>query len=149
MYKRILLTLDTSEFAERAIPHAVELAKAFNARLCALSVVPVIDAETTGDQPLGIDWDREVAHTEEYLTGICKALACEGLELDIEIRRGNVTEEILLYSDKYEADLIVMSTHGRSGLGRWVYGSVTDRVLRYADVPVLLVRAAEEPHEED
>ena len=88
MYKRILLTLDTSEFAERAIPHAVELAKAFNAKLCALSVGPVIDNADAGEQPLGIDWDREVAHTEEYLAGICKGLACEGCELDIEIRRG-------------------------------------------------------------
>jgi nucleotide-binding universal stress UspA family protein len=142
MYNRILLTLDTSELAEQAMPHGVELARAFDADLYVLSVVPVesTDAATAAT----VDWEREVAATDEYLSGIQKALCSDDLTCHTELRRGNVAEEILEYSDKCEADVIVMSTHGRSGLGRWVYGSVTDRVLRYADVPVFLVRVAEE-----
>ncbi len=149
MYERVLLTLDTSEFAERAIPHAVAISKAFGARLCILGVVPVLDDLGADPLALKIDWDAEVAHTEEYLSGVQQALKADGVEAEVELRRGNVTEEILLFSTKLDADLIIMSTHGRSGLGRWVYGSVADRVLRYADCPVLLVRAAEEPDEQD
>ncbi len=146
MYKRVLLTLDTSEFAERALPHAVAVTTAFDAKLCILSVVPVMQGD---DAAAKIDWDAEVAHTEEYLAGVQKALKAQDIDAEVELRRGNVTEEILLFSEKFEADVIIMSTHGRSGLGRWVYGSVADRVLRYADCPVLLVRAAEEPDEQD
>lgn len=142
MYDRILLTLDTSELAEQAMPHGVALARSFDAELYVLSVVPV--EETDSATASAIDWDREVAATEEYLSGIEKALRADDVKCHTELRRGNVAEEILEYSEKCEADVIVMSTHGRSGLGRWVYGSVTDRVLRYADVPVLLVRVAEE-----
>lgn len=151
MYRRILLTLDTSGFAEAAIPHAVEMAKAFGSELCLLSVVPVIgagEADVMG-VAASMDWEAEVAHTEEYLGGVQQALKADGLEAETELRRGNVAEEIMIYAAKYEADLIIMSTHGRSGLGRWVYGSVTDRVLRYADVPVLLIRAIEEHSDED
>ncbi len=147
MYKRVLLTLDTSEFAERAIPHAVAVTTAFDADLCILSVVPVMQGDDAA--AANIDWDAEVAHIEEYLAGVQKALKDQGIDAEIELRRGNVTEEILIFSEKFEADLMIMSTHGRSGLGRWVYGSVADRVLRYADCPVLLVRAAGEPDEQD
>ena len=104
MYKQILLTLDTSEFAERAIPHAVAAAKAFDASLCILSVVPVMNAEGEGANALAasIDWDTEVAHTEEYLAGIQQAFKAQGVEARIELRRGNVTEEILIFSEKID-----------------------------------------------
>ena len=68
----------------------------------------------------------------------------EDIQVSTVIRRGDVAEEILAHTDEAEGDLIVMCTHGRSGLGRWVYGSIADRTLRYASVAVLLVRAAEE-----
>ncbi|MFP3903138.1 MAG: universal stress protein [Armatimonadota bacterium] len=142
MYNRILLTLDTSELAEQAVPHAVALARNFDAELYVLSVIPVLESDSPATAEMG--WDSEIATTEEYLAGIENALSSEGLTCHTELRRGNVAEEILIFSEKCEADVIVMSTHGRSGLGRWVYGSVTDRVLRYADIPVFLVRVDEE-----
>jgi len=76
MYKRILLTLDTSGFAEVAIPHAIQMTNAFDAELCLLSVVPVIgvgEAQTMG-LAATVEWEAEVAHTEEYLAGVQKAL---------------------------------------------------------------------------
>ena len=144
MYDRILLTLDSSLLAAKAIPHAVALTKAFQAHLCILSVVPVIPDEGAGGPAAALAWEVQVASIEEYLAGVQQALKSQGVDAEIELRRGNVTEEVLHFSQKYEADLIVMSTHGRSGLGRWVYGSVADRVLRHADVPVLLVRISED-----
>ena len=78
------------------------------------------------------------AHPNEYydLRGILARISEEGLRARSAVRRGDVAEEILRHAQELPADLIVMSTHGRSGLGRWVYGSIADRVLRPALVMV-------------
>jgi nucleotide-binding universal stress UspA family protein len=149
MYERILLTLDSSRLAEKAIPHAAALAKAFQARLCLLSVVPVIPDVGAGGPAMAVAWEAQVDNMEEYLAGVQQALRLQDVDAEVELRRGNVTEEVLLFSHKFDADLVVMSTHGRSGLGRWVYGSVADRVLRHAEMPVLLVRVSEDDDEQD
>ena len=76
-----------------------------------------------------------------YLEGIGQRLAERGLTIRTDVRLEAAAEAILDLAVEQQADLIVMSTHGRGGLGRWVYGSVADRVLRGAAIPVLLVRA--------
>lgn len=142
MYKTIILTLDRSSLAEQAIPHAVALGHAFGATIEVVAVVPVVlDQEglTMGAASL----ELEQAQFEEYLPGVITRLREEGLTVNHQIRQGDVAEEILRHVDETRAHLIVMSTHGRSGLGRWVYGSIADRVLRHSPVPVLLVRATE------
>lgn len=139
MYKKIIVTLDRSELAEQALPHAVALAEAFGASLDLVMIVPVSD---TGNV-VSVDWDAEIGQDQEYLAGLHARVEEAGVEVHTELRRGNIAEEILHWADKAHADLIVMSTHGRSGLGRWVYGSIADRVLRHSTVPVLLVRATE------
>ncbi len=143
MYQRILLTLDRSPLAEKALPHAVALAQACHAALELVSVVPLSDVQASAEYVVYVDRDQEAAQCEEYLRRVQGRLQGEGLQVDATVRRGDVTEEILRHADERRADLIVMSTHGRSGLGRWVYGSIADRVLRHASVPVLLVRASE------
>jgi nucleotide-binding universal stress UspA family protein len=143
MYKRILVTLDRSPLAEQALPHAVALAKAFGGTIELVTVVPI----TGFDNPeagIRIDWDREVDEDRDYLAGIVARVNDSDVPAKSEIRRGDIAEEILRHAQEMKVDLIVMSTHGRSGLGRWVYGSIADRVLRYATVPVLLVRASEQ-----
>ncbi len=143
MYQRILLTLDRSPLAEKALPHAVALAQACHAALELVSVVPLSDVQASAEYVVYVDRDQEAAQCEEYLRSVQSRLQGEGLQVAATVRRGDVTEEILHHADECGADLIVMSTHGRSGLGRWVYGSIADRVLRHASVPVLLVRASE------
>ncbi len=143
MYKRILVTLDQSELAERALPHAVAVAKAMTADIELVCVVPVVDDEAMRAAGAGFDWQAEVQAAQEYVNGICTRVEKEGLTCQVIARQGDITEEILRHCTEADCDLIVMSTHGRSGLGRWVYGSIADRVLRYAEVPVRLVRAAE------
>lgn len=143
MYKDILVTLDESALAERALPHAVALAKAFGATIHLVSVVPVLDAETVLAAGVSIDWTSQVQSARDYMGGIRKRVMSEGVEAEWDVCQGDVAEEILRYCDQQDCDLVVMSTHGRSGLGRWVYGSIADRVLRHAKVPVLLVRASE------
>ena len=143
MYSNILLTLDRSPLAEQAIPHAVAIAKAFNAKLHVVTVVPVLDKDAMLAAGVSINWEADTAESEEYLTGVKARLDESGISADTEVRRGEITQEILDYAGALGADLIVMSTHGRSGLGRWVYGSVADRVLRHAESPVLLVRTTD------
>ena len=143
MYKRVIVTLDQSELAEQALPHAVAIAKAMSAAVELLFVIPVIDIGLMQAAGAAFDWETQKQIAEEYLGGIHARVAAEGVYCTTAIRQGDVADEILRYVGDIERTLIVMSTHGRSGLSRWVYGSVADRVLRYARVPVLLVRAQE------
>jgi nucleotide-binding universal stress UspA family protein len=140
MYQTILLPLDASPIAEQALPHAIALAQAFEAILEVVCIVPVADTEAVARGAALAALETEMARNEEYLAGLAKSLNSDGLTCHTQVRCGEVTEEILRSSAEVEADIIVMSTHGRSGLGRWVYGSVADHVLRRAEVPVLLVR---------
>lgn len=144
MYKKIIVTLDRSAPAEQALAHGVEIAKAFGGRIEVVTVVPVMQQPVLEGTPVPVNWDAEVAQDEEYLKGIAARVKEAGVEVRSEVRRGDVAEEILRHVEEAKADLIVMSTHGRSGLGRWVYGSIADRVLRHSPVPVLLVRATEQ-----
>ncbi|MEI6501974.1 MAG: universal stress protein [Armatimonadota bacterium] len=141
MYKKIVVTLDRSDLAEQALNHAVAMAEAFDAEIDLLMIVPVTERDAR--RTVNVDWDAEIAEDEEYLAGVNSRVAEAGVAVHTELRRGNVAEEILHYVDKSDADLLVLSTHGRSGRGRWVYGSIADRVLRYSSVPVLLIRATE------
>jgi len=141
MYHCVVVPLDRSPLAEQALPHAVALAKAGHARLELLSVAPLSAPEAAGQYGPRVDWDSDAAESRDYLAGLVGRLQDEGLRAHAEVRRGDIAEEILRHVADTEADLIVMSTHGRSGLGRWVYGSIADRILRHAPVPVLLVRA--------
>jgi nucleotide-binding universal stress UspA family protein len=144
-YKHILVPLDSSKLAELALVDALSLARASQAEITLFHVVPPIDevlAVETG-HPIFIDqqWDSQKVLAQKYLKDICKRLACEDVTLHTAVEMGPAAETIIDYAQQYMIDLIVMATHGRSGLQRWVYGSVADKVLRGAKVPVLLVRA--------
>ncbi|MGQ9731672.1 MAG: universal stress protein [Candidatus Zipacnadales bacterium] len=139
MYSTVLVPLDTSELAEQALPHAIELARRFGAEVELLTVIPASLDNTLSPGITADEWDPRQLEAEEYLEAIAGRLAAEGITVRSEVRRGDVAEEIIDHAT--HCDLIVMCTHGRSGLGRWVYGSIADRTLRYATVPVLLVRA--------
>ena len=113
MYQRILLTLDRSPLAEKALPHAVALAQACHAALELVSVGPLSDVQASAEYVVYVDRDQEAAQCEEYLRRVQGRLQGEGLQVDATVRRGDVTEEILRHADERRADLIVMSTHGR------------------------------------
>ena len=146
MYKEILVPLDGSELAEAAVPHAVELAKAFNASVTLLSVVePVgVHAQPGAIGPVisvALNIEEEMDRIREYLHGVAERYKDYNVEIKKVVREGDPASIICDYAHETNADLIVMSTHGRSGIQRWVYGSVADRVLRAAKIPVLLIRA--------
>lgn len=146
MYKQLLVPLDGSALAEEALVHARNLAAQFGSEVILFRVVVSPYAIAAPDLILaGYDAaDENFAKVaQEYLDGVAAALQAAGLQASSRICEGPVAEAILDHATDAGVDMIVMSTHGRGGLSRWVYGSVADRVLQAAPCPVLLVRAVE------
>ena len=146
MYKDILLALDGSPLAEAAMPHARALAKAFGARVTLLSVVQPVgiypQSGVVGPVvSIALNVEEEMESVRRYLRTIAEQFEAEGINVKEVVREGDAASQICDYAHESRADLIVMSTHGRSGVQRWVYGSVADKVLRGAKVPILLIRA--------
>jgi nucleotide-binding universal stress UspA family protein len=144
-FKHILVPLDGSKLAESALPDAFALAQLGQARVTLFRVLPPIEHVVTIDpnHPIYVDeqWAGQRTEALEYLKSICRRMGYHPPMVQFEVQMGAVAETIIDYAHSQPIDLIVMATHGRSGLQRWVYGSVADKVLRGADLPVLLVRA--------
>lgn len=132
MQSTILVPLDGSPLAEHALPYAEHLAKVTSARLILCRAL-----SATKLQPTEIVGAVDEAHA--YMQVVADQLTSRGRMVDTTIPWGEPADEILDQVRSVRADLVVMATHGRSGLGRWLYGSVADEVLRRASVPILLV----------
>ncbi|MCA9871481.1 MAG: universal stress protein, partial [Anaerolineae bacterium] len=122
-----------------------------------LSVAPLLDDQThsvVDMYPVYVYRDYMVNHASEseriklglqdYLDQVVRGITAAGHQAISAVRLGQPAEEIISYAGENNCELIVMSTHGRSGIGRWVYGSVADKVLRGSATPVLLVRVQEQ-----
>lgn len=145
MYKRILVPLDGSALAEVALAHAEEIARQFESELVLLRVVVSPYAIVAPDLVLaGYDSNHQqfADQADQYLRGVAGKLAAHKLRVRTIACDGPIAEAILDRARDNQIDLIVMSTHGRGGVSRWVYGSVADRLLQAAPCPVLLVRVA-------
>ncbi|MFO7538403.1 MAG: universal stress protein [Chloroflexota bacterium] len=156
MFTHLLIPLDGSRLAEAALPSALALAAKFESTITLLRVVrpPDISTSTTGS-PMTEVLTMLRAHSQEeaesYLRVLQGSLRQQGYKIHRHVIFGDGVADIILEVAQGQAvvqsqavDVIVMSTHGRSGLSRWVFGSVADKVLRQAQVPVLLIRAQEE-----
>ena len=155
MYQQILLPLDGSELSELGLGPARELALAFKARL---HLLQVLSYSQDFDLVRGAEYGalsedyisnllEEVAAAQtskavEYLAGKAAEMAAAGVEVVTDYETGNPADRILDYARASAIDLIVMSTHGRGGLGRLLVGSVTDRIIRTGERPVLVVPPA-------
>lgn len=133
MYERIIVALDGSELAEVAIPYAQELALRLGSEL---------DVVTVCEPPCEQESMQKV-----YIDNMAAELGRSGIRLHSVLLYGKAADAILDYSERNKINLIAMSTHGRSGVSRWVMGSVADKVLRGASCPILLIsaRKSEEP----
>jgi nucleotide-binding universal stress UspA family protein len=145
MLKRILITLDGSDFSERALEPAFQIAQLFQAQVVLLRVLapdPIAMVAGAGPQYLdlhGMREQRERAEAESYLHGIRGQWSHTGVPIETRVSVGAPPEMILKAADGANADLIAMSTHGRSGLDRFLYGSVAEAVLRGTQMPLLLI----------
>ena len=142
MYKSILLPLDGSPLAENALPHAIAIAERFQAELVLLRVlIPLPRGQTTKEAAL-LRAEKETAgFVREYMERIAVSVQERGITVQLIVIGGRPHTEIIQYAESNHIDLIVMCTRGESGLSRWLIGSVSDRVMRGANVPVLMVRA--------
>jgi nucleotide-binding universal stress UspA family protein len=147
MYQKILVPLDGSELAECVLPHVEAMAGG-----CKVKDVVLARVVEPFRQPSGSDYairpeevaridSQSMAGADQYLKQVKTKMKLSGSTVATEILRGNPASELADYAAKNGVDLIVIATHGRSGVSRWVWGSVADRILRSACVPVLMVRA--------
>jgi len=136
MYEHVLLPTDGSGGTDRAIEHALELASTYDA---SLHVLTVVDDGAIGAAAEDT-FDDIRTRQREALESIADRARSAGLAVESVVREGTPHREILEYVDAAGIDLVVMGTHGRSGVGRVLLGSVTERVVRAAPVPVVTVR---------
>jgi nucleotide-binding universal stress UspA family protein len=141
---KILAPLDGSDIGEAALPYAETLAINSGALISLLQVVSppgTVEASLLG----GPDWRKFVKAMqnagEEYLKNIAERLSAKGIKSTYDVVTGDPADKIVEYADDNSVSLIAMSTHGRTGLTRWVLGSIADKVLHGARIPVLLVRS--------
>ena len=148
MYDRVLVTLDGSDVAEAILPFVEKLAGPMDAEVVLLRVVEALSpAETIAAAGVVAPDTLRLRQLEakEYLYAIQDRLAAKGIRVRTGLRSGEPAPEIVAAAATWGVDLIAMATHGRSGLGRVLFGSVAESVLRTAPVPVLLIRTATKP----
>jgi nucleotide-binding universal stress UspA family protein len=149
MYKNILVPMDGSDLAECVLPHVQTMAEARGVQSVTfvrvtepLSITPV-RGETgwlTEEQMKDVD-DKSKVVAESYLDKLVGGLNYGKVKVQKEVLVGRAAEQLAEYAKKNDFDLIIVATHGRSGVSRWVWGSVADRLIRSAHVPVLMVRS--------
>jgi nucleotide-binding universal stress UspA family protein len=139
----ILVPLDGSPLAELALPEALALAKLPESRVILLHVIPPIEEVISDGEVITVDqqWENRRMGALRYLKSVCARGEWKNVKAQVEVEMGNPAEVILEFARKHKIDRIVMTTHGRTGIKRWVYGSVADKILRAADRTVVLVRA--------
>lgn len=142
-YDKILVPFDFSVLSKIALAEAVSLAKTLGARVELLHVIEPASGLTPPPSPLGMVGALEPESPEvrrEKLEQVVAEIPTAGVEMICRIEVGNPWECILTHADKYDADLVVMGTHGHKGAARLVFGSQAEQVMRRANVPVLVVR---------
>ena len=149
--KKILLPTDFSGCANYALPYAAAIARATKAQIICVHVVePVVPAVgyTGLAEPLPIaDISEQLEDSaERQLPKLAECEECAGLNVEEVIVHGDAAAEIVRVASEQEVDLIVISSHGRTGLGRIIFGSTAESVVRHASCPVLVVKP---PQEED
>jgi nucleotide-binding universal stress UspA family protein len=137
MFKKILVPLDGSKLAEGILPQVEWLAKALNGEVTLLRVAL---AHTFPGQNLIEHEVNVVREAEAYLAKIESVLSSVGIQVKSVVCYGHEAQEILAYARENNYDLIAMSTHGRSGLTQFVLGSVANKIIHAAKVPILLCR---------
>jgi nucleotide-binding universal stress UspA family protein len=147
MYKRVMVPLDGSPLAEGILPFILQIAGPLDLEVVLVRVVQPIPPqalEGTGHVVLD-DVPARLREAREYLAPVAADLRSRGVRVTTEARHGDPVKELVAAARDAGADLIAMTTHGRSGVGRLLFGSVAEAVLRQANVPVLMMRLTGPP----
>lgn len=145
MFNHILVPLDGSLLAERAISHAEQFARVFGGKI---TLLQVLDPSPYHESPSAVEplnWQIRKAEVEMYLHETSAKIQEGGIQADFAVREGRTPENIVDFAHGEGIDLVVLSTHGASGLSRWNISGVVAKVLDKIYLPVLLTRAYQEP----
>jgi nucleotide-binding universal stress UspA family protein len=144
MLKRILVPLDGSPRAERAIPVAARVAQASGGSIILVRVVTTSVEFWPSPVPqpalAQIAIDADIASAEEYLEAITQSTSLANIQTETVVLFGPTAPTILTVARSYHADIIILCSHGYTGMKRWVMGSVAQKVAQYASLPVLVLR---------
>ena len=148
MYQHIMVPLDGSELAECVLPHLEAIASGVGVNKITLVriVEPLhlhggLESHFSHEDRQRLE-DDSMELARSYLKQTVKQLKDKGITAQAKVIQGHVVDKLVDYADKKKVDLIIIASHGRSGVIRWVWGSVADRILRCSSIPVLIVRAS-------
>ncbi len=147
MYQHVMVPLDGSELAECVLPHVEAISAGCNvARVTLVRVVPPLKLHGGVESSLSPEVRQQLEDDSKgvarrYLEEKARELRDKGVATETAVLLGEVIHELVEFTKAHEVDLIITATHGRSGVSRWVLGSIADRTLRASPVPVLMVRA--------
>jgi nucleotide-binding universal stress UspA family protein len=143
MYKRALIPLDGSAVAESIVPFILEIAGPLDMQVALVRVIVPSPPLAVEGAVVFDDFEKLRADAEAYLAGVAAELRTKGVRVTTTVRQGEPVEQILAAAQDAEADLIAMTTHGRSGLSRLLFGSIAAAVLARAEIPVFMMRQTE------
>ena len=152
MHEKIVVPLDGSKVGEAALPYVEDIVSKLSpevktevvlVQVLAPASIPTVTGRTPDATPYT---EQELEKTEkkamEYLNQTGEALKSKGVTVTAKVAVGDASEQIVKVAEEIDANLIAMSTHGRTGLSRWAFGSITDKVLRREGrIPVAMIRA--------
>jgi nucleotide-binding universal stress UspA family protein len=141
MFTRILAPLDRSALAECVLPHVSAVAKAFGASLHLLTVVESGENDKRLPSIDPLDWQIRKAEAEAYLQKIARQVQESGLQVDTHVLEGKAEDRILEFTEDRDINLIVLSSHGASGLSGWNISSVVQKIILRAYTSIMIVRA--------
>lgn len=140
MFRRILIPLDGSELAERALSKALEIAKSYGSTLLLIRVVPLVGLCGEYSSIAFIETLQKMRDkSQKYLNQKLAELSAERLKVDAAVLVGNPATRVVEIAEERDVDLIVLSSHGRTGLARWYFGSTAETIARLSRLPVLLL----------
>ncbi|CDM66056.1 universal stress protein [Pyrinomonas methylaliphatogenes] len=138
MLQRILVAFDGSEQSRKAFDLGLEIADRFRAKLLVVSVIQLPEPATSVE--IAELLDREQEHLLGEMAHLRKRAEEFGIELETHIAAGHPAEQIIRYAEDCRADMIIMGRRGRTRVTRWILGSISERVLRYAHCPVTVIK---------
>jgi len=144
MFDPILVPLDGSLLAECVLPHVIAIGQAFDAKIMLLHVLNKNRADVASTQLIDLlNWQINKAEAKLYLQRIRDRLQNSGLQINANVLEGLAAEEITEFAQSQEMKLIILSSHGHSGLRKWFIGSITHKIILSAPTSVLLIRASQ------
>ena len=141
MFNRLLVPLDRSALAECVLPHVSAIAKAFDASILLLTVLEAGESDEKQPSIDPLDWQIRKAEAEAYLQKIARQMQDAGLRVEAHVLEGKAEERIIEFAENQDINLIVLSSHGRSGLSGWNVSSVVQKIILRAYTSMMIVRA--------